>query len=125
MLNLGDFAEDSIVDFMWYTNDTNGGAISRSVDGTISVYKGNNIAQTVVGVTDTKDFDGITGLNHCRVDTSSDAFYETGYDYMVVLTGATIDSQSVNAVLVHFSLLNRTGSTTTPTNITVETTVVE
>lgn len=120
MIYLGDISEDSVIDFEWYTNDADGGAISRSTDGVISVYKGNNIAQSIAGVTDSKDFDGVTGLNHCRIDTSADPFYETGYDYMVVLTGAVIDTQTVNAVLAQFSIENRH---TVPVVWTVQATV--
>jgi len=34
---LGDYAEDSVLDFMWDTNDGNGGSITRATNGTINV----------------------------------------------------------------------------------------
>lgn len=104
---LGNFAEDTIVDFMWSTNNASGASITRSTNGTISVYKGNSTTQSTAGVTDTEDFDSLTGIHHCRIDTSADAFYEVGKDYMVVLSAGVVDGQSINAVLAHFSIQNR------------------
>ena len=104
MMYLGDFAEDTVVDFMWSTNGVDGASITRSTNGTVSVYKGNSATQSTAGVTDTEDFDSLTGVHHCRIDTSADAFYVTGGEYTVVLSGATVDTKSVNAVLAHFSI---------------------
>lgn len=104
---LGDYTEDATIDFMWDSNDGSGASVTRSTDGTISVYKGNSATQSTAGVTDNEDFDSLTGVHHVRIDTSADAFYEPGYDYTVVLSGATIDSQTVNAVLALFSIENR------------------
>lgn len=107
MIYLGDFAEDDTVDFKWSTNGADGASITRATNGTISVYKGNNTTQTTTGVTDTEDFDALTGIHHCRIDTSADAFYVAGEEYQVVLSAATIDGKTVNAVLAHFSIHNR------------------
>lgn len=104
---LGDYEEDETVHFMWATNDSSGASITRATDGTISVYKDNGLTQTTAGITDTEDFDSLTGIHAVTIDLSSDAFYATGADYSVVLSGATIDGQSVNAVLAHFSIENR------------------
>ena len=52
------------------------------------VYKANGTTESTAGVTDTEDFDSLTGVHHCRIDTSADAFYATGNDYAVVLAGA-------------------------------------
>ncbi len=103
---LGDFAEDATVHFMWDSNDSNGASITRATNGTVSVYKDNGLTQTTTGVTDTEDFDGLTGIHACTIVTT-DAFYVTGSNYTVVLSAATIDSQTVNAVLAHFSIENR------------------
>jgi hypothetical protein len=105
--DLGDMPEDSSIHFLWTTNDSNGEAITRSTDGTISVYKDNGVTQSTAGVTDTEDFDGITGLHACTIDLSADAFYATGSNYVVTLTGAVVDTRSVNAVLATFSIENR------------------
>jgi len=107
MKYLGDFAEDATVRFSWDTADSDGASITRATDGTISVYKDGGTTQSTAGVTDTEDFDSLTGVHHCAVDTSADAFYATGSDYSVILSGATIDGQTVNATLAEFSIQNR------------------
>ena len=104
---LGDLPEDSIAHFKWNTHAAAGGSITRATNGTISVYKADGITQSTAGITDTEDFDGLTGVHHCKIDTSADAFYATGNEYQVVLSAATIDGQVVNAVLAHFSIENR------------------
>lgn len=104
---LGDYKEDDTIYFLWSSNDANGASVTRTVDGEVRVYKDNNVAQSVLGITDTEDFDGLTGVHACTIDLSSDAFYATGADYSVVLQGATIDAQTVNALLAHFSIENR------------------
>lgn len=107
MKDLGDRAEDSVLYFTWDSNDGDGGSITRATDGTVSVYKDDGVAQSVAGVTDTEDFDSLTGVHNCKIDTSADAFYATGSDYSVVLSAATIDGQTVNATLAVFSIENR------------------
>jgi hypothetical protein len=107
MQYLGDYNEDDVVHFLWSTNDADGASITRATNGTVQVYKDNGTSQTTAGVTDTEDFDSLTGIHACSIDLSSDAFYAPGADYAVVLSGATIDGQSVNAVLAHFSIENR------------------
>lgn len=106
MLYLGDYTSGVTVDFVWSTNAADGSSITRATNGTISVYKGNSTTQTTTGVTDTEDFDSLTGIHHCRIVTT-DAFYATGNDYNVVLSAATIDGKTVNAVLATFSIQNR------------------
>lgn len=108
---LGDFESQQTVRFGWTTNDGSGAGATRSVNGTISVYKDGNVVQSTAGVTDTEDFDSITGV-HLVTIVTTDAFYAIGSDYMVVLSGATVDGISpVVAVLAHFSIENR------PTNV--------
>jgi len=104
---LGDYVEDETVHFIWSTNDSSGASVTRTVDGTVSVYKDNGATQSTAGVSGTEDFDGLTGIHECTIDLSADAFYAVGADYTVVLSAATIDSQTVNAVLAHFSIENR------------------
>lgn len=108
MTYLGDYVEDDTVYFLWSTNDADGASITRATDGTVSVYKDNGTTQSTAGITDTEDFDSLTGVHACTIDLSADAFYATGSDYAVVLSAATIDGQTVNAVLAHFSIENRT-----------------
>lgn len=104
MIGLGDRLEDSTVSFTWNSSDLSGASITRATNGTISVYKDGGVTQSIAGITDTEDFDGLTGVHLCVIDTSSDSFYSTGSDYDVVLSAATIDGQTVNATLAHFSI---------------------
>lgn len=107
-LYLGDFNPGDTVRFMWNSNDSNGASITRSTNGTISVYQNGNTTQSTTGVTDTEDFDSLTGVHLVAVDTSADGtFYAAGRDFAVVLSGATIDTRSVNAVIAHFSIQAR------------------
>jgi hypothetical protein len=106
MMYLGDYAANVTIDFKWSSNNASGASVTRTTDGQVRVYKSNGTGETTTGVTDTEDFDSLTGIHHCRIATT-DAFYATGNDYMVVLAGATIDGQTVNAVLAQFSLQNR------------------
>jgi hypothetical protein len=108
MMYLGNFATGAIIDFKWSSNGADGASITRATNGTVSVYKGNSTTPSVVGVTDTEDFNALTGVHHCRITTASDAaFYAAGNDFIVVLSGAAIDTKGVNAVLAHFSIQNR------------------
>lgn len=109
--NFGDFLEDETVHFLWSTNDRSGASITRATDGEVRVYKDNGVAQSTAGVTDVEDFDGLTGIHACTIDLSADAFYAVDSDYSVVLAGAVIDGETVNAVLGHFSIQNRFAET--------------
>jgi len=124
---LGDYKEDDTLYFAWSSNDSDGASITRATDGTISVYKDDGTTQSVAGITDTEDFDSVTGIHMCKI-ILTDAFYVTGSDYAVVLSAATIDSQTVNAVLAHFSIENRftnvsqiSGSATAADNLELST----
>jgi len=121
MIYLGDYAEDATIDFKWSSNDRFGASITRATDGTVKVYKANSTDEVTAptGITDSEDFDSLTGIHHCRIDTSANAFYATGNDYTVVLSGAVIDGQTVNAVLAHFSIENRFMRGTDGANTTV------
>lgn len=103
---LGDIIEDDTIHFMWHTSGTDGASITRATDGVVSVYKDNGLTQTTTGVTDTEDFDTNTGIHVCTI-VLTDAFYVAGANYTVVLSAATIDGVTVNAVLAHFSIENR------------------
>lgn len=106
MIYLGDYLEDETVYFLWSSNAADGASITRSTNGTVSVYKDNGTTQSTEGVTDTEDFDSLTGIHACTIVTTN-AFYAAGADYAVVLSAATIDGETVNAVLAHFSIQNR------------------
>ena len=104
---LGDFVEDETVHFTWSTNDSSGAAITRSANGTILVFKDNATSGTTKGITDTKDFNSITGVHACTINTLVSSFYVTGANYSVVLDSATVDAQTVSGCLANFSIVNR------------------
>ncbi len=123
---LGDYAEDATLHFKWGSNDADGASITRSGNGVISVYKADGTTQVTAGITDTEDFDSLTGVHHCKIDLSAATFYAIAGDYQVVLSAATINTQGVNAPIAHFSIENRFaevdmtkvgGSTTPATNL--------
>lgn len=109
---LGDILVAQILDFAWDTlNQATGVSLDPTTAGTVSVYKGNSVTQSVVGVTDDRAFDGLTGHHHCRIDTSADAtFYAAGNDFRVVLSGAVLAGVAVNREIGCFSIENRTPS---------------
>lgn len=105
---LGDFRISSVVRKMWNSNAIAGESITRATNGTISVYKDGGTTQSTTGVTDTEDFDSLTGVHLVAIDTSADGtFYSAGSDFEVVLSAATIDGKTINATLFSFSLENR------------------
>lgn len=106
---IGDFPQDQTIYHLWSTNDSAGGSVTRAADGTVAVYKDNGETQVTTGVTDDEDFDTTTGIHMCIIVTT-DAWYAPAHDYFVVLTGATIDGQTVNTPIFSFSIENRTGS---------------
>ena len=109
---LGDFKEDSMLYFCWNTNNKDGASVTRATDGAIKVYKDDGTAESTAGITDTEDFDSLTGVHNCKIDLSADAFYAKGHDYSVVLVGAVIDGETVNAVLATFSIESRFAGST-------------
>jgi len=104
---LGDYNEDDTLYFEWHTVGADGASITRATNGEVRVYKDNGVDQSTAGITDSEDFDGLTGTHACTIDLSAHAFYATGADYSVVLQGAVIDGVTVNAVLGNFSIENR------------------
>jgi len=107
MMYLGDYKEDATVYFGWGTNDKNGASITRSTDGDIIIYKDDDVGGTQAGVTDVEDWNSKTGIHNCKIDLNASSFYESGHDYSVILSGAVIDGETVNAVLATFSIENR------------------
>lgn len=103
---MGDFSENASVSFSWDTFAGDGASITRSGDGLLWVWKDMDTTSTA-GITNTEDFNGMTGAHKCVIDLSSDAFYATGSDYTVKLRDATIDGKAVNATIREFSIENR------------------
>ena len=108
MTYYGDFETSALVHIPWDSVNSSGASVTRATNGTISVYKDAGTTQSTTGVTDTEDFDGLTGIHWITIDLSSDGtFYSAGSNFSVVLSAATIDGQTVNAVLGAFSIRNR------------------
>lgn len=112
MVYLGNYAVNAIVDFMWNTFAGDGASITRATNGSIRIYKNNSTTQrsSSAGITDTEDFDSLTGLHHIRIDLSDNTdagFYAAGSEYFIVLEGAVVDGETINAVLAQFSIENR------------------
>lgn len=102
---LGDFPEDFAgLTFYWSSNAIAGESVTRATNGTISVYKDGGTSQSTAGITDTEDFDSLTGVHKVLIDTSADAFYAAGSEYAAILSAATIDGKTINAPLAHFSI---------------------
>jgi hypothetical protein len=109
MSYLGDYTEDyTTLNFKFTTRDGTGLPTTLAGIPVLSVYKGNDVAQSTVGITLTVDFDTVTGLNNVLIDLSSNAFYAIGQDYSVVVTTGTVDGISVvGEVVATFSIENR------------------
>lgn len=112
---LGDFVAVATLRFMWNTNGQDGASITRGTNGSIRIYKNNSTTERTSssGITDTEDFDSLTGVHQCSIDLSDNAdsgFYAAGNNYFVVLAGAVIDTKTVNVCLAQFSIENRTVS---------------
>lgn len=112
MFFAGDFEVGSTVRIPWNTNAADGSSITRGTDGSIRVYKDSSTTERTssAGITDSEDFDGVTGTHLVTIDTSNNTdsgFYAIGHDYRVVLVGAVIDGKTVNATLGMFSIENR------------------
>jgi len=109
---IGDFAEDETVYHYFNTFDSNDPSasvtITNLVDADLKVHKDGSTTQIVTdGATVSIDFDSITGTHLVTIDTSVDAAYATGSDYMVRMEGTTVDGATINAALFTFSIQNR------------------
>jgi len=101
---LGDFLKGAAIRLGWNSSGANGASLTPSAAGTIYVYKdGDTSSESTAGLTDTRGADSLAGVHFLLVDTSN-AFYTAGSEYTIVLKTATIDSQTVNAVLGCFSI---------------------
>jgi hypothetical protein len=109
MRDLGNYEVGALVDFMWATNEQDGDSANPTTAGSLRVYKDNSATQrtSANGITDTRGFDSLAGVHHCRIDLADDTdagFYEAGATYHVVLAGAVIDTKTVNTVLARFGI---------------------
>ncbi len=107
--DVGDFIKNNIVHFFWNTIDRSGAAIAPSTAGTLRIYKDDGTGEITAptGITDTRAFDGVTGLQECKVDLSASSFYVKEKNYSVILVGAVVDTKTVNIKVGSFSIENR------------------
>lgn len=107
--DVGDFKKDGVVHFFWNTIDRSGAAVAPSTAGTLRVYKDDGTGEVTAptGITDTRAFDGVTGLQECKIDLSATTFYAKEKNYSVILVGAVVDTKTVNVKVGSFSIENR------------------
>ncbi len=112
---LGDYATSSTVQAWLNTFDGNGASLTSTMTAAsnMRVYKDGSTTEraSTNGYALTKDFDSVTGIVYCAVDTSDNTdvgFFAAGHDYAIVIQGATINAQTVSVVLATFSIANRT-----------------
>lgn len=125
MIDLGDREAGTTIYFVWPSVSRNRASANRTTAGTMKVYKNASTTSSTTGVTDTSAFNGVTGLNHCTINTSADTdFYAAGNDYTIVVEGAVIDGQTVNGPIAAFSIENRVRDQILPLVSTVRNTEV-
>lgn len=110
---IGNFPTASVVD-CYFSTRSNGAMTTLAGTPAVSVYKNNSTTESTSGVTLDVDFDSRTGMNHVRVDTSSDGtFYAASGDYSIVITAGTVGGVSVVGIQIDsFSLSNRSVNAT-------------
>jgi len=109
---LGDFKEDDTVyiPFNTFTSDDPSASctITDLADADIKVHKDGSVDEIATdGATIAINFDSVTGNHLITIDTSADAAYAVGSDYLVRINGTTIDGATVNAWVGMFSIENR------------------
>jgi len=107
MKYLGDFAENQTLGFYWEHFDAAGGSAPRTTAGSMYVQKMGHATSTT-GLSDLSG--GEEGFSRVNLVTT-DAFYAPGYDYSIMLLGTVIDGETINTILAHFSIENRTNET--------------
>lgn len=98
------------IPFGSYTGSTGASsAASNYADADILVYKNGSTTQraSASGLTATTTFDTVTGINLCAInlaDNTTAGFWESGADYFVIVGPITVDSQTVNFPIAHFTI---------------------
>ena len=103
---LGDIIEDDTIRTT-FTTSVNGVPTVLAGTPVVSIYEDSTATALTAGVTLVVDFDSVVGLNHLTL-VLTDAAYEAGKDYSVVITTGTVGGASVvGHVVAQFSLENR------------------
>lgn len=90
----GSYASGTLIYWIFATTE-NGVPVTFSDSPAVSIYK-NSTTQSTAGVTLTVDYDGITGQNQIKIDTSSDtSFYEIGAQFSAVISAGTVAGETV------------------------------
>jgi len=100
---IGDCLEDSTISFFWES-----GIVTAS-GGTTQVYKNNGTTPCTVptGVTETLNFNSVTGKHRIELDLSANAFYVKNADFSVVRNAVTVFGQVITLVIAEFSIEHR------------------
>lgn len=115
---LGDFPTGKTIYVPFHTFNSSGASVTITglAVTDIEIYRNGSTTQRASDAgyalldTDGIDFDGLTGIHGFSIDTSNNTdsgFYAAGYDYWVVVSAITVDSQTVSMVAATFSIDNR------------------
>lgn len=115
---LGDFPTGKTIYVPFHTFNSSGASVTITglAVTDIEIYRNGSTTQRASDAgyalldTDGIDFDGLTGIHGFSIDTSDNTdsgFYAAGYDYWVVVSAITVDSQTVSMVAATFSIDNR------------------
>ena len=98
---VGDYKLEEIVYFIWQTK------VAPSVAGTIKIYRDDVTGAITTGITDDRNFAGLSNVNLCTVDLSADAAFSIKRDFAVVVDDITLDGQTADILIASFSVQNR------------------
>lgn len=102
--DLGDCEEDAVISFSWDATDADGNSVTRTTDGTITVYRSDYVPVTL-GITDNEDTPYV-GINECIIDTSVDGNCLPYYSYTVYINGTVIGGRTINSALATLTIKN-------------------
>jgi hypothetical protein len=100
----GDWNLNDTVICTWNTFGGDGQSITRATDGTVAWREDGADGELTTGLTDTEDADGKTGVHKIAIVASAANGFEAGKSYSVVVSGAVVDSQTVNGGLGTFTI---------------------
>lgn len=93
-MELGDYHAGDTIRWKFATRNSSG-VLTALASGSVAMYKNDTTTEFVTGITLTASFDGVTGMNHISVDTSSTTAYDAGSTFMAVLSAGTVNSVTV------------------------------
>ena len=104
---IGNFKKGQVIRVKFNTFSQAKVPATPSVNPVVTIYK-DSVTEFTTGVTQpTIDFDGRSGVHEFVIDTS-DAVYEVGKDYDVMLTAGTVDGLNLSRTIIRtFSIENR------------------